>query len=92
LKKHVQLVKLPTRSQTRRVKLCSIESQNQVNFCYLICFSFVTAVLEKQIQKERNIRNRALPPFGTLPPFVSDCKMFLKKTRQIAWPVVDSIT
>jgi hypothetical protein len=28
LKKHVQLVKLPTRSQTRRVKLYSIESQN----------------------------------------------------------------
>jgi hypothetical protein len=63
----VQLVKLPTRSQTRRVKLYSIKSQNQVDFCCLICFSFVTAVLEKQIRNECDLRNRALPPF------VSDC-------------------
>jgi hypothetical protein len=67
LKKHVQLVKLPTRSQTRRVKLYSIESQNQVDLYCLICFSFVAAVLEKQIQKECDLRNRALPPS------VSDC-------------------
>jgi hypothetical protein len=73
IEKHVQLVKLPTRSQTRRVKLYSIESQNQVDFCYLICFSFVTAVLEKQIHKEYDLRNRALPPFVTLQPFMSDC-------------------
>jgi hypothetical protein len=33
IEKQVQLVKLPTRSQTRRVKLYSIESQNQVDFC-----------------------------------------------------------
>jgi hypothetical protein len=72
IKKHVQLVKLPTRSQTRKVKFYSIESQNQVDFCFLICFSFVTAVLEKQIQKECDLRNRALSPFVTLPPFVSD--------------------
>jgi hypothetical protein len=71
--KHVQLVKLPTRSQTRRIKLYSIESQNQVDFCCSIYFSFVTAVLEKQIQKECDLRNRALPPFVMLPPFVSDC-------------------
>jgi hypothetical protein len=38
IKKHVQLVKLPTRSQTRRVKLYSIKSQNQVVFCCLMCF------------------------------------------------------
>jgi hypothetical protein len=74
IEKHVQLVKLSTRSQTRRVKLYSIESQNQVDFCCLICFLFVTAVLEKQIQKECGLRNRALPPFVTLPPFVSDCR------------------
>jgi hypothetical protein len=66
-KKHMQLVKLSTRNQTRRVKLYSIESQNQVDFCCLIYFSFMTAVLEKQIQKECDLRNRALPPF------VSDC-------------------
>jgi hypothetical protein len=29
----------------------------------LICFSFVTVVLEKQIQKECDLRSRALPPF-----------------------------
>jgi hypothetical protein len=63
IEKHVQLVKLPTRSQTRRVKFYSIESQNQVDFCCLVYFSFMTAVLEKQIQKECDIRNRALPPF-----------------------------
>jgi hypothetical protein len=67
IEKHVQLVKLPTRSQIRKVKLYSIENQNQVDFCDLICFSFVTGVLEKQIQKECDLRNRALPPF------MSDC-------------------
>jgi hypothetical protein len=67
IENHVQLVKLPTHSQTRRVKFYSVEIQNQVDYCCLICFSFVTAVLEKQIQKECDIRNRALPPF------VSDC-------------------
>jgi hypothetical protein len=67
IEKQMQLVKLPTRSQTRRVKFYSIESQNQIDFCCLICFSFVTTVLEKQIQKECDLRNRALPPF------VSDC-------------------
>jgi hypothetical protein len=51
LKKHVQLVKLLTRSQTRKVKLYSIESQNQVDLCFLICFSFVTAVLENKFKK-----------------------------------------
>jgi hypothetical protein len=75
IEKHVQLVKLPTRSQTRRVKLYSIEGQNQVDFCCLICFSFVTAVLEKQIQKECDLRNRVLPPSVMLPPFVSDCAL-----------------
>jgi hypothetical protein len=49
IEKHVQLVKLPTRSQTRRVKFYPIENQNQVDFGCSICFSFVTAVLEKQI-------------------------------------------
>jgi hypothetical protein len=73
IEKYLQSVKLPTRSQTRRVKLYSIESQNQVDFCCLIYFSFVTTVLEKQIQKECDLRNRALPPFVTLLPFVSDC-------------------
>jgi hypothetical protein len=57
IENHVQLAKLPTRSQTKRVKLYSIESQNQVDFCCLICFSFVTTVLEKQIQKECDLRN-----------------------------------
>jgi hypothetical protein len=73
IEKHVQLVKLPTRSQTRRVKLYSIESQNQVDFCCLICFSFVTAVLEKQIQKECDLK----------PPFVSDCIQLYDPTARI---------
>jgi hypothetical protein len=73
LKKRVQLMKLPARSQTRRVELYSIESQNQVDFCYLICFSFMTAILKKQIQKECDLRNRALPPCVMLLAFVSDC-------------------
>jgi hypothetical protein len=49
LKKHVQLVKLPTHRQTKRVKFYSIESQNQVDFCCLIYFSFVTAVIRHRI-------------------------------------------
>jgi hypothetical protein len=84
IEKYVQLVKLPTRSQIRRVKPCSIESQNQVDFCCLICFSFVTAVLEKQIQKECDLRNRALPLFVTLPPFVSNC--IFKSVRETLVP------
>jgi hypothetical protein len=75
IEKHVQFVKLPTRSQTRRVKFYSIESQNQVDFCCLICFSFVATVLEKQIEKEYNLRNRVLPPF------VSDCTAAAKLTH-----------
>jgi hypothetical protein len=81
IENHVQLVKLPTRSHRKRVKLYSIESQNQVDCCCLMCFSFVTAVLEKQIQKECNLRNRPLPPFVTLPPFVSDCIAVSSKIR-----------
>jgi hypothetical protein len=73
IKKHMQLLKLPTRSQTRRVKFYIIEIQNQVDFCCLIYFSFVTAILEKQIQKECDLRNRALSPSVTVSPFVSDC-------------------
>jgi hypothetical protein len=93
IEKYRQLVKLPTRSQTRRVKLYSIESQNQVGFCCLICFSFVTAVLEKQIQKECDLRNRTLRPFVTWPPFVSDRNQISSRFTKIAlrwssWPWV----
>jgi hypothetical protein len=77
-------MKLPTRSQTRRVKLYSIKNQNQADFCCLICESRSREL----IQNECDLRNLVLPPFVTLPLFVNDCiwrsyHMFSEKVHNI---------